>query len=523
MKASDILGALEGDKTHSGTHMHVLGSTGVGKSYFLEFILREAILSQRGFCFIDWHGTTYNRLLNYLTHIRPLRDIVLLNPSAPDYVVGFNPFIDPGEDITTTVARRIDSTIKPWGAKDTNQTPTLERNARTAYHFAVRAGETLPNTSHILRFTHRYLLDYALSILTEPEDESVREEVEELKLWKTPQQWSGAVLSTKNRFARFIGHSGLQTFLGLKTGNINVRELVDRNAIILVNLARSGYLDTEPARVFASLLLNEFREVAMRRAGTKKHFFLALDEFQEYVTFDLAAMLDETRKGGFHLILAHQRLGHLRDDEELRDAVFSNCQVKAVFGGLRYESAAIMANEMHLDRINERDVKETYYGQQVAGFNVEEYSTQSDTESYRGEADDPSGLSVTSGKGRTVTPIYRESVTSRAEWSRDEKVSRLAQQLREQPRQSTTIKLRESEAESFDVPTLKDYSQGTASIQTYSERIYRALSALPFAEARLTVQKSRDEFLNRAGRKQQGTPARRKQQVPPASNKPVIR
>jgi hypothetical protein len=502
MKASDILTALEGDASHSGTHMHVLGSTGVGKSYFLEFILREAILSQRGFCFIDWHGTTYNRLVQYLAHVRPLRDIVLLNPSTPEYVVGFNPFIDPGEDITTTVARRIDSTIKPWGAKDTNQTPTLERNARTAYHFAVRAGETLPNTSHILRFTHRYLLDYALSILTEPEDESVREEIAELKLWDKPQQWSNAVLSTKNRFARFIGHSGLQTFLGLKAGNINVRELVNRNAIVLVNLARSGFLDSEPARVFASLLLNEFREVAMRRAGTKKHFFLALDEFQEYVTFDLAAMLDETRKGGFHLILAHQRLGHLRDDEELRDAVFSNCRVKAVFGGLRYESAAIMANEMHLDRINERDVKETYHGQQIAGYNIEEYATESGTETYRGEeldAGDPTGVSITSGKGRTVTPYFRSVVTNRAEWSRDEKVSRLAQKLREQPRQRTTIKLRESEAESFDVPTLKDFKKGAPEVRTYSERIYRLLAALPYAEARLTVQRSRDEFLRKAG------------------------
>jgi type IV secretory pathway VirB4 component len=63
VKASDILHALEGDKTHSGTHMHILGSTGVGKSYFLEFILREAILSNRGFCFVDWHGTTYKRLV----------------------------------------------------------------------------------------------------------------------------------------------------------------------------------------------------------------------------------------------------------------------------------------------------------------------------------------------------------------------------------------------------------------------------------------------------------------------------
>lgn len=525
MNAQDILRAVEGDRTRSGTHMHILGSTGLGKSFFLEYLLREAVLSNRGFCFIDWHGTTYQRLLNFLTYIHPRREIVLLNPSEPEHVVGFNPFIDPGEDITTTVARRIDATIKPWGAKDTNQTPTLERTARYAYHFAIRAEETLPNAQYLLRFTHRYLLDYALSILRQPEDEYVREEIEELKLAKTPNQWGDKVLSTKNRFARFIGHSGLECFLGLKQGNINVRELVDRNAIILVNLARSGHLDTEPARVFASLLINEFREAAMRRAGTKKHFFLALDEFQEYITFDLSAMLDETRKGGVHLILAHQRLGHLERDRELRDAIFANAGVKAVFGGLPFESAAIMANEMFLDRINQRDVKETFYGQKVVGYDREFISTETTSESWgasesEGASADnadretesqskgaSSSGSVTRGSQLVTTPIFEETVTSRSEWSREEKVSKLAAHLRNQPRQNCMIRLQNTEPEQFTVPTVQEHAMRPAAIEGYRVKVYKSANALKLEEARLTVQKSREDFLRRGRGRSRPKPA----------------
>jgi hypothetical protein len=518
MNASEILHAIEGDERHSGTHMHILGSSGVGKSYFLEFLLRQAVLSNRGFCLVDWHGTSYQRMLNYLTYIRPRREVVLLNPSEPAFVVGFNPFIDPGDDITTTVARRIDATIKPWGAVNTNQTPTLERTVRYAYHFAVRAGETLPNAQYLLRFNHRYVLDYALSILTEPEDEHVREEIAELKLAKSPREWSDKVLSTKNRFARFIGHSGLECFLGLKTGNIRIRELVERNAIILVNLARSGHIDTEPAKVFASLLINEFREAAMRRAGTRKHYFLALDEFQEYVSFDLAPMLDETRKGGVHLILAHQRLGHLQRDEDLRDAVFSNCQVKAVFGGLRYESASVMANEMYLDRINLRDVKETYYGQRVAGFSREEIGTESRTHSFHPDENHhfdetaPSQLTVTSGKQVVMTPIYEDVVSGRAEWSREEKVSRMAEKLKVQPRQRCTIKIQANPPQEFDVPTLQPYEQGRSRIKGYAEGVYSKLEALTLKDARLTVQKSREAFLSKArsARRPSGAPPKMK-------------
>lgn len=35
------------------THMHVLGASGVGKSYFLESLIKELILHGRGVCVID--------------------------------------------------------------------------------------------------------------------------------------------------------------------------------------------------------------------------------------------------------------------------------------------------------------------------------------------------------------------------------------------------------------------------------------------------------------------------------------
>lgn len=522
MKADNILRALEGDRSRSGTHMHVIGSSGVGKSYMLDFLLREAVLSHRGFCLIDPHGTTYDRLLNFIAFIRPQRPVVLLNPSEPRYVVGFNPFISPGEDITTTVGRRVDATVKPWGAQNTNPTPTLERTAKMAYHFAVRATETLPNTALLLRFAHRYIADYASAILREPEDDEVREDIDELRMSRTPKEWGDKVLSTKNRFARFVGHTGLQTFLGLKEGNIDIRALIEQNAIILVNLRRSGFLDFEPARVFASLLINEFREAAMRRAGTRKHFFLALDEFQEYITFDLPAMLDETRKGGLHLIMAHQRLGHLEQDHELRDAIFANAQVKAVFGGLPYESAALMANEMFLDRINERDVKETFFGQKVIGYDVTEFDSETSTATSgasESEASDgretmtaSDSASLTKSKQRISTPIYGETVTSRSEWNREEKVSRLAAVLRNQPRQNCVVKMPVEEAVQFVVPDIPDHATPQA-VENYTVRTYESLSALTLADARLAVQKSREDFL---------TKAKPRRNNPPSSKRPKL-
>src|ERR1700688_2297848 len=73
------------------THMHVIGSSGSGKSKFLESLMREDLKNRQGFCLIDPHGTLYNDVANYCAHHVLDREIILLDLSS-DAVIGFNPF-----------------------------------------------------------------------------------------------------------------------------------------------------------------------------------------------------------------------------------------------------------------------------------------------------------------------------------------------------------------------------------------------------------------------------------------------
>ena len=99
------------------------------------------------------------------------------------------------------------------------------------------------------------------------------------------------------------------------------------------------------------------RRANRSRTGDKpRHFILYLDEFQEYITEDIAAMLDQVRKGGLHLVLAHQHLAHLQKAPTLLDSVLTNARIRAVFGGLPYESAELLANEMFLPDLNTRQI-----------------------------------------------------------------------------------------------------------------------------------------------------------------------
>ena len=78
--------------TDRATHMHVIGSSGSGKSKFLEQLIREDLNNRQGFCLIDPHGTLYKDVLEYASHKVLKRDIVLLDLSKPEFVIGFNPF-----------------------------------------------------------------------------------------------------------------------------------------------------------------------------------------------------------------------------------------------------------------------------------------------------------------------------------------------------------------------------------------------------------------------------------------------
>jgi hypothetical protein len=72
-------------------------------------------------------------------------------------------------------------------------------------------------------------------------------------------------------------------------------------------------------------------------------------------------MLDQVRKGGLNLVLAHQHLAHLADNRRLLHSVLTNARIRAVFGGLSYDDASLLANEMFLADLNSRQIKQAYY------------------------------------------------------------------------------------------------------------------------------------------------------------------
>src|SRR5580704_17176774 len=80
-----------------GKHVYIIGKTGMGKSTMLENMAIQDIQNGEGIAFIDPHGSTAEKLLDFVPHDR-IKDVIYFAPFDTDYPLGFNVMEDVGYD-----------------------------------------------------------------------------------------------------------------------------------------------------------------------------------------------------------------------------------------------------------------------------------------------------------------------------------------------------------------------------------------------------------------------------------------
>jgi hypothetical protein len=496
--------------------MQVIGSSGSGKSKFLEWMMRGDLRNGQGFCLLDPHGTLYDQVAAYAAHHVLDREIILLNLSEPNAVVGFNPFRKaPDADISVQVDRRLSATFHAWGVDNADATPTLERNLRLVFTIILEQNMGLPQVAHLIDFKSARIREHLIDQLQTPLIQQEWRELQDLK----PKEWRDETLSAKNRLFRLLTSKALSRFMGLPQHSINLQEAMDQGKIILVNLTPSDQLSHENARVFGALLINEFFECAKRRqkqanGDDPTPYYLYMDEFADFVSMDIARMLDQVRKFGLFTVLAHQRFGQL--DDNMIDAVLTNCKIKAVFGGLSYESARLMAQELFIGEMDPKKIKAAIYqtkfwpkygrdkvyaesrssgttratgssemfgagsanttGQSFTSadwFAMPDQRTASQSNSYtsaRGSSD-MYGESNSTSEGVADIPIFVpvpfQELSSVQYYSLEEQLIELAAALKEQYERHCFIKIQQHKTQPMLVPLVQDFYTSRANKEWY--------------------------------------------------------
>ena len=328
---------------HRRTHFYVVGSSGSGKTRFLETLALQDAKHGYGFGIVDAHsdltedfkGHLYLSKRDDLDFLK--ENVVLIDPSDPDNTVCFNPLerID-GMDTDAVAGELMEVFKKIWADSWGNRMAALLSNTLIAL---IENDLTLAELSpFITNFKFRNM------ILENVQNQSCRDYFFEdfnLQTPKTQREWAE---STLNKIGALLTNTKIRQMFVSTKSSFSFRDIMDKQKILLVKLDRGRLKGS--ADLLGSLILAKIQMTAFARTDTiqaeRLPFYLYVDEFQDFATDNFIQTLAQSRKYQLPLILAHQQLAQL--SPALRASILTNCKLQAYFQISRAD-ADILAKE----------------------------------------------------------------------------------------------------------------------------------------------------------------------------------
>ncbi len=302
-------------------HMYIIGKTGMGKSTLLENMAIQDIRNGEGIAFIDPHGSTADRLLEYVPPHR-VKDVVYFAPFDMDYPVAFNVMEDVGYDKRHLVVSGLLSAFrKIW---------VDAWSARMEYILSNTLLALLEYEGSTLLDVNRMLINKAFrkKVVDNVTDPIVRSFwVDEFANY-TDRYTQDATPAIQNKVGQFTSNPLIRNIVGQPKSSFDIRQMMDDKKIFIMNLSK-GRVGEVNATLLGSMLVTKIYLAAMSRADVPMNimqglpnFYFYVDEFQNFANESFSDILSEARKYKLNLIIAHQYVEQM--EEEVRDAVFGN-------------------------------------------------------------------------------------------------------------------------------------------------------------------------------------------------------
>ncbi|MCD5384324.1 MAG: type IV secretion system DNA-binding domain-containing protein [Candidatus Pacebacteria bacterium] len=309
-------------------HMYIIGKTGMGKSTMLENMAIQDIQNGEGMCFIDPHGSSAEKLLEFIPQER-IKDVLYFAPFDTEHPIGFNVMEDVGyENRHLVVAGLMSSFKRIWVDTWSSRMEYILQNVLLA----------------LLEYPDSTLVDINRMLINKEFRNKVLDRVTDpivVEFWKvefagyTDRYAQEATPAIQNKIGQFVANPLVRNIVAQPDSTFNIRELMDNKKIFIVNLSK-GRMGEQNADLVGSMLVTKMYLSAMSRAEESAEtleslspFYLYVDEFQSVVNDSFTNILSEARKYKLSLIIAHQYVAQMEDN--IRDAVFGNVGTTITF------------------------------------------------------------------------------------------------------------------------------------------------------------------------------------------------
>ncbi|MFA7201474.1 MAG: type IV secretion system DNA-binding domain-containing protein [Candidatus Paceibacterota bacterium] len=343
-----------GENIHSGTshevslsheqrlrHIHIIGATGTGKSTLLRSLITQDIERGLGITVLDPHGDLIESILEQIPEER-FEDVIVFDPSDEMHPIGFNILEAKTEVEKNVLSSDLVEIFKRFSTSWGDQMSVVLGNAISAFLENSRIGSLMD--------LRRFLIekDFREEFLRDVSDDHV------IYFWEKeyPLLRGSALSSILTRLDFFLRPKLIRNIVS-QTKGIDLKEIVDHKKILLVKLAQ-GIIGDENAYLLGSLLVSKLHQVVMQRQLQNSHertpFYLYIDEFQNFITPSMKAMLSGARKYHMGLILAHQDLHQLSEtDTGLANSIISNAGTRICFRVGDFDAQKLESGFAHFD------------------------------------------------------------------------------------------------------------------------------------------------------------------------------
>ena len=318
---------------------YLIGTIGTGKSTLLLHMASQDMQNGEGLCFLDPHDDAAEELLLQVPEERK-EDVIFWDPTDRESPFGLNPFHCPDPEQIDAKADNFIAALESL-AEFSDAFAGAHRMKSVLRHLAITF---IVNQGHTLAETWQFLDDPAFRQPFYPALSAEFPQV--LAFWqrldRRPEKEQREMTdSSLNKLERFQIDRTMKGIFGQPTPSVDFRQAMDEGKIVIVKL-HSSRLGPNNAALVGAFTVWELFQAAISRIDTpteeRRQYHLIADEFQTYMTTAFPRLIEEVRKFGVDVAIAHQRRGQLREGSMDAPLVCGN---KIVFQVIGHDAVAL--------------------------------------------------------------------------------------------------------------------------------------------------------------------------------------